>query len=512
MEITNTRDVAISGNATLSVVRRDQYNQTINAQVVHIGRSQRAMGKQEQKKRDSDPEYKQYREIIRGDIYKVEELVENIWDCEWKDDGLHVWSCRRTVHQARLYGDGKVFTAFSYHGADALKAWKKDFVKYSRTNDPAILFQLFGINRSKVPALLFYDGAKTGYPWVICSGKNRFGRDFTWSYTLMLGRGKDKTGAGSLDLDILQYANAHSCETTTEDLLGVQDLGIQFSWKEFIPNGPLLCSSPDRIPCDEVRDSIGSICLDTVYSGLGKIALLKRGIADSWRKFTSGNAVCNMTRIEGGWTRFQFDTKVFGWTGDSLLLSIDGDRVAWLSQAHRFSEVFTGGSDCFVPHLAIYLYIGPRLGQSGVSAPETPPIVYLFIRPSPHHVRVTDLESWINQIAFWSFDENGTTEISEAECESLYLPNITVDCVEVKIRKWPKSVYDAIYMWQVARGFDPTVVKQNTRSEEIEVVEQMEPSTAPDLFVMPDSTSDKVVAGEIALPKYQRKFLLNGAL
>ncbi|ESK89811.1 hypothetical protein Moror_16796 [Moniliophthora roreri MCA 2997] len=300
-----------------------------------------------------------------------------------------------------------------------------------------------------------------------------------------------KTGAGSLDLDILQYANAHSCETTTEDLLGVQDLGIQFSWKEFIPNGPLLCSSPDRIPCDEVRDSIGSICLDTVYSGLGKIALLKRGIADSWRKFTSGNAVCNMTRIEGGWTRFQFDTKVFGWTGDSLLLSIDGDRVAWLSQAHRFSEVFTGGSDCFVPHLAIYLYIGPRLGQSGVSAPETPPIVYLFIRPSPHHVRVTDLESWINQIAFWSFDENGTTEISEAECESLYLPNITVDCVEVKIRKWPKSVYDAIYMWQVARGFDPTVVKQNTRSEEIEVVEQMEPSTAPDLFVMPDSTSDK---------------------
>ncbi|ESK89812.1 hypothetical protein Moror_16797 [Moniliophthora roreri MCA 2997] len=157
MEITNTRDVAISGNATLSVVRRDQYNQTINAQVVHIGRSQRAMGKQEQKKRDSDPEYKQYREIIRGDIYKVEELVENIWDCEWKDDGLHVWSCRRTVHQARLYGDGKVFTAFSYHGADALKAWKKDFVKYSRTNDPAILFQLFGINRSKVPALLFYD-------------------------------------------------------------------------------------------------------------------------------------------------------------------------------------------------------------------------------------------------------------------------------------------------------------------------------------------------------------------
>ncbi|KAI3598485.1 hypothetical protein WG66_017096 [Moniliophthora roreri] len=153
MEITNAGDVSIGGKATLSVVHRDQYNQTINAQVVHIGRE---MVKQESEN-DSDPEYGQYREIIRGDIHKFEQIC-SVDDWEWEDGRLVKSPYQRTIYRARVYGDDRVLTAISFHGRDAKKIWKKEFMKWSQANDPAVLLQLFAINRSKVPALLFYDG------------------------------------------------------------------------------------------------------------------------------------------------------------------------------------------------------------------------------------------------------------------------------------------------------------------------------------------------------------------
>uniref|UniRef100_A0A0W0F2I5 Uncharacterized protein n=1 Tax=Moniliophthora roreri TaxID=221103 RepID=A0A0W0F2I5_MONRR len=163
MEIANAQGVAISGNARFSVVHRDQYNRTtINNRIVHVGRPGRTIVKRERRKHDSETEYDQYHNIIRGDIRNLEKLCSvDEGELEWKD-GKRVWvdSYRRTVHQAQLYGDDEVFTAFSYHGKDALKAWKKDFMKYSQADENMMFPQLFGINRSKVPALLFYDGAR----------------------------------------------------------------------------------------------------------------------------------------------------------------------------------------------------------------------------------------------------------------------------------------------------------------------------------------------------------------
>ncbi|KAI3619465.1 hypothetical protein WG66_012931 [Moniliophthora roreri] len=163
MEITSARDVAISGSATLSVVHRDQYNQmTVNNRTVHVRRPGRTVLKRARKRRDSDPEYDQYREVIRGDIHKLEQLsAVDVWDSWERKDGQLVGTChsyRRMIHQVRVYGDDRVFTSFSYHGRDAEKIWKEEFMKYSPANDPAVLLQLFAINRSKVPALLFHDG------------------------------------------------------------------------------------------------------------------------------------------------------------------------------------------------------------------------------------------------------------------------------------------------------------------------------------------------------------------
>ncbi|EEB92213.1 hypothetical protein MPER_09311 [Moniliophthora perniciosa FA553] len=155
----DVQGVSISGDA-LNVVHGDQYNgaTTIVNRIVRVERPGRTVVK-ERKRHDTDSEYNQYREIIRGDINKFEQLSsEDDWDWEWKD-GKVVWThfYRRTVHKAHVYGDDKVYTAISYHGRDAKKIWREEFMKWSQADDPAVLLQLFAINRSNVPTLLFHD-------------------------------------------------------------------------------------------------------------------------------------------------------------------------------------------------------------------------------------------------------------------------------------------------------------------------------------------------------------------
>ncbi|KAK7014816.1 hypothetical protein VNI00_019239 [Paramarasmius palmivorus] len=135
MAFTGSRSLTIEGNA-INNVGRDQYN--LNNSFTRVVGTR---VKRKQKKRED--EYDQYREIIHGDIYKVEEIdSQNIWELKWethkhRDSGD---SFRRTTHHARLHGEGdKPYTVLTYQGRDAL--------------------ELFGMNRSNVPALIFYDGA-----------------------------------------------------------------------------------------------------------------------------------------------------------------------------------------------------------------------------------------------------------------------------------------------------------------------------------------------------------------
>ncbi|KAI3619200.1 hypothetical protein WG66_012930 [Moniliophthora roreri] len=442
MEIANAQGVAISGNARFSVVHRDQYNRTtINNRIVHVGRPGRTIVKRERRKHDSETEYDQYHNIIRGDIRNLEKLCSvDEGELEWKD-GKRVWvdSYRRTVHQAQLYGDDEVFTAFSYHGKDALKAWKKDFMKYSQADENMMFPQLFGINRSKVPALLFYDGlrlaTKGPFHGQECT-KVQYDCEGMPSAIEMLSddtcaRFFSKTGARNLDLDVLRYANRHACVMPIEDLLAIDSLGHR-----------------------GVRELIGKLCLGTIYSGarLEQIAISKQGLADPWKTWEP-DTLLNKTLIESGLMRYEFKN-ISGSTHTLTIYMGPALRTVWLSQAHSLSEVSNGGSATYlIPHLWIEFDIQPQLDQSGAVVLDSPPTVYLFIRLPPSSL--ADLDPWMSQITFWSFGENGTNEIPETECKRIGLPNIVLWRVEVSLRTWPKHVYDAIHAWQVARGFDP---------------------------------------------------------
>ncbi|ESK93196.1 hypothetical protein Moror_14640 [Moniliophthora roreri MCA 2997] len=503
------QDISISGNVT-NVAHRDQYNgaTTIINRIVHAKRPGRTVVKRGRKRHDIDSEYDQYREIICGDIYKIELLSsEARQDREWKDGKLvstHLY--QRTIHQARVYGDDRVLTAISYHGRDAKKIWKEEFMKCSQANDPAVLLQLFAINRSKVPTLLFYDEwlplghlqskmegtfwekyylrVYTRVWWYKLKPNARGSKIWLNSRTGRISSGPDgpfagiefprvwyncedmpsamematadtcvrffnQTGAGNLDFDVLQYARRRYSSTWPKSLLGIDS-----------PDGHA-CSFWSRSTCwrrwsfcggDEVRDFIDKLRLDTVYSGaqLDKIAVLKEGLAYTWCCWEDPPS--DQTLTDSGLTQFQFNV---GFRSEyrSNIQFINKLGGAWLSQVHGLDWFTSGLESCFIPHLDFYLRLKPRPKQFGVSDLETLPVVYLFLRPPP--LCLADIDSWLSQESFWSFDKNGTSKIPETECERLGLPYVTSHYAGITLHTWPKYVYDGLHAWQVARGFDP---------------------------------------------------------
>ncbi|KAG7097876.1 hypothetical protein E1B28_005187 [Marasmius oreades] len=139
------RGVSI-GQGTFNVVTG---NQTINTYKHYIVERQ-------DKKRTI---YDEFPDIQRG-------LVRRLKDVDRKDLLLR-WNKRlkrievefmveRTISTAKINGDtSSSFTVVSYKGQDAQKAWKKDFLRFFETICTTKM-QLFGINRSSVPLLIFY--------------------------------------------------------------------------------------------------------------------------------------------------------------------------------------------------------------------------------------------------------------------------------------------------------------------------------------------------------------------
>ncbi|EEB98879.1 hypothetical protein MPER_01537, partial [Moniliophthora perniciosa FA553] len=97
----------------------------------------------------------------------------------------------------------------------------------------------------------------------------------------------NETGVGHPDFDVLQYASGECFYMCLESLLGIDSPDCQGHdlWTRDTRRGLWNCLSCDRIPCNEVRDFIGKLRLDTVYSGaqLDKIAVLKETPAYTWR-------------------------------------------------------------------------------------------------------------------------------------------------------------------------------------------------------------------------------------
>ncbi|KAK7032360.1 hypothetical protein VNI00_013108 [Paramarasmius palmivorus] len=156
MSIKNSSKVLIRGKPTLNNVRGNQINhtKTIITNVVSGA-----------KERD---EYEEFEYVKRGHIVTIKDVhSQELEDRELvsQGNGTRVSGrllrktkrriCTVELHSDRLSSQTRKFTAFIYEDDDARSFWEDDFREFSRNRTTDSL-QLFGVNRSEIPILIFH--------------------------------------------------------------------------------------------------------------------------------------------------------------------------------------------------------------------------------------------------------------------------------------------------------------------------------------------------------------------
>ncbi|KAF9261523.1 hypothetical protein L218DRAFT_489324 [Marasmius fiardii PR-910] len=153
-EILNHASGVTIHGGSFSNVGRDQHQYqyshcTVQQTIVHTRH------KKDFKTRMHLPELSQFSEVKRGDIYKDPSGVCYSWRLcsNGKDD------TEAAVYHAELNITGpfgqKKFTVKTYRGRNAMKEWRRDFLRCSDSEDWCRDIPLFGYNSSAVPLLIF---------------------------------------------------------------------------------------------------------------------------------------------------------------------------------------------------------------------------------------------------------------------------------------------------------------------------------------------------------------------
>ncbi|THV00144.1 hypothetical protein K435DRAFT_466209 [Dendrothele bispora CBS 962.96] len=172
--------------------------------------------------------------------------------------------------------------------------------------------------------------------------------------------------------------------------------------------------------------------------------------------------------LEHGWTRFHYD--VTNW-GKEFTSSVSLPRTlekkllsAWLCQG-MFYDNATGGDTSDLEHYGVTtevrIYLIPDIGTAVLHPNIIPQNIFMFIAPVS---LIQFPESGSTEVSwgeheenyyFWSFDLDGSTQISQRVCDLIGLPKY-----KVEIRPWAFSCLDyqsqAIQQVQKFFGYDPS--------------------------------------------------------
>ncbi|ESK83960.1 hypothetical protein Moror_7506, partial [Moniliophthora roreri MCA 2997] len=447
-------------------------------------------------------EHDEFQYVRRGDMIATREIHSDElseWDWELQNGELvgRYKSSTRKICTIDIVDRQSKYTAMIYEGKDAQDFLEKDFQLFSRNKKPGS-FQLFGINQSAIPALIFHHelipcaqffNKKSIWMDVYIehlAANMECSRDNLWMNTAggVLFSGPDGPSAPVARSDAVTFIVV----PTTVDMLK-DDACIRF----FINFGPsvdysvLLCAGwnadptyldnlfpataedhqsedsdrssathpylrrlwrnpPDHLP----MNVIGRLRFDTVYSSsMEAVARCPPG-ADSlweWQEYQRKGLV-EETVLDGGLTRFKLDLtreeKVhleawYRWEGKEEFSIVNPSNLR-IQSTQR-------------PTASRTLYNDERLIE------ETPPTaIYLFLHPLP--ISVSEFVSWIEgQPYFWSFDETGQSRMSEEECERWGLPVLTTSTEwsddSVWLCSWSTCIYTTLRDWQKGRGFNP---------------------------------------------------------
>ncbi|KAG7097612.1 hypothetical protein E1B28_004946 [Marasmius oreades] len=415
--------------------------------------------------------YDEFPVIRRGfirrlkDIDCVDRLVDWRWNSRLKQYEVESdLSVERTVSTAEIHDDGSSrFTVVSYKGQDATKAWEKDFRRFCEATD-ATKMQLFGINQSRVPLLIFYGGlVPLAHFWDRLGWLGR-GYAFTLLFNMDCGPSElwmdPKQGTlirglegSQRDIRHLGFLNSKTIPSSTELLHD----DVCWSYLRCLP----LVNKYDRDLLLVLSDTSGiheNIPPPTVTNRPYILSSLTNSViavgstdrVDFWVGLDS--------RVLMSDQRTRFTLKERG--GSKIVLYFQ-DGFAWLSQASR---IFQSLGISFSEDLSYYQSIGPSIlckgsfGRSKVKRRrrriEVRPI-YLFLRSLCHIPPFKN--GSVLSVHTWHFDENGRNAIPYDYCKYLGLPTkLWVKDLTTWRSSWPTETYKTVHKWQVARGFDPT--------------------------------------------------------
>ncbi|KAF5350368.1 hypothetical protein D9757_013627 [Collybiopsis confluens] len=480
--------VTIQDEATINTIGRDQI---ITNNIYYSFR-------QAHDTREEDGDEDEYDYIKRGHIRAIKELGRDIWS-EHRGNGEWVVTASRHYHTALIHGTKTKWTMFTYHGPGAHVKWKQDFLQYAHSNLSPNTWQLFGINKSTVPALLFHSELlpaayvlfKGPDFWMslyvglfresvfniwfdtdrncLCDGP-MLKHDWSNDYTNYLMPGFRKWGDKKIQLSpnlnvIKQTSSAKSFAQLHQSgfhLLDILVLNVAMG----------LAKQYWIYPNQSEGESRRKFRFDTIYSGSRNPEPLVRLPASTMR-FRWYSEECIAQDIQGKLTRVNFRGAQYTGRGQAVIyLNSPGviplDQTSWMIWLSQSSRVFDrlnipmhDRDELFIlPYPVVYFFLEEGtipdsvcIDESSQSAP-----VFLFIHNIPANVEYSEdtLATWAQEKSYyWSCDKNGKTPIPKDQWKTLGLPFPNVSSSGFLGHTASSYIYSALQEWQIARGFDP---------------------------------------------------------
>ncbi|ESK88854.1 hypothetical protein Moror_17054 [Moniliophthora roreri MCA 2997] len=378
MSLTSCSRVSIKGKNSFNHVRGNQVNGTINARTVNFNTGQTEV---------KHTKYDQFREVILGDVFLEKELHSSDEDWKWRRGRRGRWyatrrKAQRTIYTVEIVDRKTKFTAITYEGKDARRVWEEDFEQYSRTKNLSS-FQLFGINQSSIPMLIFHNElTPLGHFYKLSFWSSVYltylVENNGWGYAnvWMDARGSLCSGPDGPHVDWYHFNTDGSLVVPSKAEMLKDNISFQFfreirssvddsvlqcawgSWENTYlnnlfpgtaedlqsknPNNPAWNSAmypylhglwrdpPHHIP----MNVIGGLRFDTVYSlSMEAVARWPKGAGSLWEyKWFERRGLVDKTVLDGGLTRFTLDLT----QGENVILSTAYSLEflhAWLSQS-----------------------------------------------------------------------------------------------------------------------------------------------------------------------------------
>ncbi|KAG7097718.1 hypothetical protein E1B28_005041 [Marasmius oreades] len=413
--------------------------------------------------------YDEFYRIKLGAVHRIRDIHCENYPRQWDVGIREQWEERRfrvdrTICAAKIRGEqASGFTVVSYSGPEKDEAWKEDFQRFSKATNTTKM-QLFGINRSSVPLLIFHgELLPLDHFW---HSLGWFGRGYARTLASRIWKCNDSEmwidpeqgtiirGMEGPDRSRFQLSFA-AVETlaSSAELLLDEDVCFRYLSRRF----PLV-KEFDRDIIDmlhytsEIVEEKSPILNQPYILSSKGDSIIAVGNS-SW---IGGGCIADRVIMPDGRTRFTLTDKP-----SVLVLCSDTfgahAECAWLSQA---SGIFNRLGISLNDHPSSHKLILPSIWLGGsikdsLQRSEGPPI-YFFL----HSLPVED--GSVVPTHNWSYDEDGETPIPHHLCKYLGLPTelgqtqTRLEYPPSKTYRWPSKMYETIHKWQTARGFDPT--------------------------------------------------------